>query len=473
MRLPFRITREAASAPSWALGTGFPIRVMLIDDDDEQAMLTRSLLARVDDVRYEMDWVATFNEGLASIARDEHHAYLVDHQLGGRTGVELVKEAREAGSFAALIMMTGQRDRATDIAAMEAGATDFLLKGRTDHALLDRTLRYSISQAAMVSALDRSRNQMAGLEEIGRILVDDGPTEATVERVVDLIVDRFALRQVAIYLADGGSLYLAGQRGYEHPVTFLSRDDSSVDRVANAGKPIFVPSFNPGAGVPSSGNEVATELSVPLIVAGELVGLLNVPSLVNDPLGQDDYAAIRLVGDRLTAALDLLRERRVADERLSKVRQQLSSTHALSGTDGLFDGASRAYRRPLLVPLLEVAIASAATAGERNVGLLLVAWREAGPDAVTRVADQARMAFVNRPTVRFAESMLAVLFLGKDEESARAEAARLVAHALETGSEVRIGYAALTPRMGANELIAASEAALALAQPVGSETTIG
>jgi PleD family two-component response regulator len=111
-----------------------------------------------------MDWVPTFSEGLASIARNEHDAFLIDHHLGGQTGVDLVREARGAGSLAALIMLTGQRDRTTDMAAMNAGATDFLMKSRTDAALLDRTLRYSISQAAMMSALERSRNQIAALE---------------------------------------------------------------------------------------------------------------------------------------------------------------------------------------------------------------------------------------------------------------------------------------------------------------------
>ncbi|MEO8229668.1 MAG: response regulator [Chloroflexota bacterium] len=140
-----------------------PVRVLLIDDDDDEVSLTRSLLAGVEGVRYELHRVATFDEGLASIALDDHDAYLVDHELGGRTGVELVREAREAGSLAALIMLTGRRDRTTDLAAMDAGATDFLLKGATDAGLLDRTLRYAISQAAMVSALEQSRDLMAGL----------------------------------------------------------------------------------------------------------------------------------------------------------------------------------------------------------------------------------------------------------------------------------------------------------------------
>ncbi|MDQ2941037.1 MAG: response regulator [Chloroflexota bacterium] len=163
MNLPFDNEDPSIDLAIKASGNGDPVRVLLIDDDDDEASLTRSLLARVEDVRYELDRVATFDEGLASIARDDHDAYLIDHQLGHRTGVDLVREARQAGSFAALIMLTGQRDRTTDLAAMDAGATDFLVKGLTDAALLDRALRYAISQAAMVSALEHSRDLMAGL----------------------------------------------------------------------------------------------------------------------------------------------------------------------------------------------------------------------------------------------------------------------------------------------------------------------
>jgi len=243
VNLPF-VSSGPLGIPTPAVGASDVIRVMLIDDDKDEASLTRSLLARVEDIRYDLDWVPTFLEGLASIARGEHAAYLIDHQLGGLTGVDLVREARQAGSLAALIMLTGIRDRATDLAAMQAGATDFLTKGKTDAALLDRTLRYSISHAVLVSTLERSRSQMAGLEEIGRILVDDGPTPATVEHVVELIVDRFGLPQIAIYLVDGDKLYPAGQRGYRRPLPSLSRVDAGVDRVFRARQPVFVPSFS-------------------------------------------------------------------------------------------------------------------------------------------------------------------------------------------------------------------------------------
>jgi FixJ family two-component response regulator/putative methionine-R-sulfoxide reductase with GAF domain len=472
VNIPFISARPLASLIP-VVGATDVIRVMLIDDDKDEESLTRSLLARVEDIRYELDWVPTFLEGLASIARGEHAAYLIDHQLGGRTGIDLVREARQAGSLAALIMLTGIRDRATDLAAMEAGATDFLTKGKTDAALLDRTLRYSISNAALVSTIERSRSQMAGLEEIGRILVDDGPTPATVERVVELIVDRFGLPQIAIYLVDGDKLYPAGQRGYRRQLPNLSRADAGVDRVFRARQPVFVPSFSPNTGEGNDLGATSNELSVPLMVAGELMGLLNVASSVADPIGEQDFAAIRVVADRLTAALAVTRERRVMEERVWRARQQLSDGEQSAEQRALIDGETSAYSRAMLVPLLEVAIASAGTEPGRNLGMLLATCAQTGPDSVTPLAAQARTVLAGRPLVRFSKTELAVLLIGTDELSARIQAADLVASAREIGLDVRCGYAALAASWGAGELITAAQAALAFAQRLGPGTVVG
>ena len=73
MNLPF-LTGSTIGLPIWAMGTSEPVRILLIDDDDDEASLTRSLLGRVEDIRYELDWVATYGEGLAAIAKGGHDA---------------------------------------------------------------------------------------------------------------------------------------------------------------------------------------------------------------------------------------------------------------------------------------------------------------------------------------------------------------------------------------------------------------
>lgn len=459
--------------PIWTDGPDAPIRVLLVDDDKDEESLTRSLLARVERARYVLDWVPTFGEGLVSIAQENHDAYLIDHILGARTGIELVREARDAGSLAPLIMLTGHRDRATDLAALDAGATDFLVKGRTDPALLDRTIRYAISHAAMVWAVDRLRNQMAGVEEMGRILVQEGPTPTTVERVVELLADRFGLAQFAIYLTDGDVLNLAGQRGYAHPLQSVSRDDASVERVVHARQPLFIPSLTPDTGGANAGGAVASELCVPLMVSGDLMGLLNVASPVATPIGEQDATAIRLIADRLTAALEVTRERRLSDERFAKLRQQLSGLDQPPDQETLIDSETMAYRRPLLRPLLEMAIVAAGPEQGQNVGVLLVACADTSPRLVSRLSEMARASFAHCPCVRFAEAELAVLVAATDPAAVRLKATDLMAAAKAAGVEAWCGYASPATDASAIDVIAAAEAALAFARRIGPGTVIG
>ena len=465
MRLPFG-SNDSVGQPTWAIDQTPPVRVLLIDDDDDEATLIRSQLARVEDVNYELDWVATYAEGLASIEHGDHDAYLVDERLGGRTGTELVREARGSGSLAALIMMTGQRDRATDMAAMSAGATDYLMKGRTDTALLDRSLRYAIAHAGALTAIARSRNQIAGLEELGELLVDNGPRPEVMARIADLISERFSLPRVAIYLADGDSLVLAAQRGHPYAIKTLSRADTMVERVAHARQPVFVPSFSHDGGQAGAGRGVATELSVPLLVGGELAGLLSVASLIVAPIGEADYAVIRLVGERLSAALDLVQERASTEARLHRARHE-------SGSQTLVDGEASVYRHHLLMPLLGAAIAAAGSNGTRKPGMLLVAGSDSTPDAMDRLAGHARTVFADRPLVRGPLGELAVLMLGVGIAVGRSETRRFVDAATADGLEVWCGYATSSGRSTAVELTAAASLSLSRAQALEPGTIVG
>lgn len=469
MKLPFGQAKDSIGLAVWALGTSEPVRVLLIDDDDDEAALTRSMLSRVHDIHYELDWVSTFGEGLTAIGRNAHDAYLIDQQLGGLSGTDLVREAREAGSLAALVMMTGQGQRATDVAAMQAGATDFLTKGQTDVARLDRTLRYAITHVAALTALELSRSRVSGLEELGQILVDNGPRPEVMARIVDLIVERFAFPRVAIYLAnaDGDVMELAGQRGNDHPVQTLNLSDSGVERVTRARKPMFVPSLSSDLDKGAADSDVATELSVPLMVAGEVAGLLNIASLVAAPIGEEDFAAIRLIADRLAAALALVHERSFAEAQLRKARQELTKPQAS------VDFETTAYRRPILEPLIDMAIALSGTEHGWNPGLLLLACDDTTAGSIRRLDAHARAVFVNRPRVRFAHTELAVLTTATDDAEARSQAHDFVTLALDAGLETWCGYASWSAGATAAELVATAEINLAYARRLPAGSVVG
>ncbi len=129
------------------------IRVLLIDDDEDEFILHRDLFAEISRACYELDWTADYDVGLADLAAGWHDAYLIDYRLGERTGIDLLREMQRAGTDRAMIVLTGQTDEAVDLSAMESGASDYLVKGETAATDLERTIRYAIERCRTQSRL--------------------------------------------------------------------------------------------------------------------------------------------------------------------------------------------------------------------------------------------------------------------------------------------------------------------------------
>jgi len=125
-----------------------PIRVLLVDDDEEHYLISRDLLHDVESgPGFRLEWVARYEDALAAVKRAEHDVYLLDYRLGDRDGLELLREARQLGCGAPMILLTGQGDREVDLQAMAAGATDYLVKGEINAPLLERSIRYAIERS--------------------------------------------------------------------------------------------------------------------------------------------------------------------------------------------------------------------------------------------------------------------------------------------------------------------------------------
>jgi PAS domain S-box-containing protein len=134
-----------------------PWKILLVEDDEDDYVLTRSLLSDGKPGQFVLDWVQSYAEGLEALTSCSHDVYLVDYRLGNADGLELVQEALASGCRAPIILMTGQGSLAVDMEAMRAGATDYLPKGELSGPLLERTIRYAI-QAKQSEALLTQRS---------------------------------------------------------------------------------------------------------------------------------------------------------------------------------------------------------------------------------------------------------------------------------------------------------------------------
>lgn len=138
------------------------LRILLVEDDEDDFVLTRSMLGAQGQTRVvELDWEQRFETALRAIREARHDLYLVDFRLGERTGLQLVSEAWERNPPAPVILLTGQDDYEVDLQATELGVTDYLVKGTLDALSLERTIRYALRQHQTTEDLRRSEERYA------------------------------------------------------------------------------------------------------------------------------------------------------------------------------------------------------------------------------------------------------------------------------------------------------------------------
>ncbi|MEA2546979.1 MAG: hypothetical protein QOI09_2252 [Chloroflexota bacterium] len=336
-----RPTDDRLADGAWSLHGSAPVRILLVEDDEEDAVILKATIADIPDGRFDVEWVTSGAAALEALATGWYDATLIDYDLGASTGVEFIREATAAGCLTPLIMLTGQHDRTTDMVAMKAGAADFLVKGQTDATLLDRTLRYAITSARIREELRRGREQILGLEQVGRLLAEDWPIDDAIEQLLRVMGDAFEYEYVAVYLRTAKGFELRRARGYRHPVVRIDASDSSIERAVTGRQPVLVPNFTRSPQHRDVDADVRSELCLPIVIDGRTIGLFTVGSPDGGQLGERDHTILRAIADRLAAALALSLERELIaargrrSRRLSDVIRELGAVAAV-GDDPAF-----------------------------------------------------------------------------------------------------------------------------------------
>ncbi len=155
-----------------------PRPILLIDDDRLQHRLLQAHFKAFQTDLYTLDGAATYDEGLAKLLSGSYAACLLDYQLGERDGLQLIRDAVAAGCRTPIIFLTAETSDQIDIAAMNAGALDYLVKGEITPRMIARSLRYTLKLADTLEALRRlaTRDELTGLlnrRELDRVLAEE------------------------------------------------------------------------------------------------------------------------------------------------------------------------------------------------------------------------------------------------------------------------------------------------------------
>jgi PAS domain S-box-containing protein len=143
----------------------------MIDDDEDDFYLVSQLLQDISPGQYHLDWAPTYSKAVEEIDRKVHDIYLADYRLGPYTGIDILHHFQQLDYQAPVIMLTGKGDYSIDKEAMQAGASDYLVKGEISADLLERSIRYALDEARHLRIIEENEKKYFGVFEKAHDLI--------------------------------------------------------------------------------------------------------------------------------------------------------------------------------------------------------------------------------------------------------------------------------------------------------------
>jgi PAS domain S-box-containing protein len=142
-----------------------PIRVLIIDDDEEDFFITSQYIKKIRGKEFVIDWCFRYKEAYEAILEAKYDIYFIDYYLGAKTGLDLMKEALQNNCEQPLILLTGMGNQKIDLEAMQAGAFDYLVKLELNTEKMERCIRYSLERADSLKTLKSNERKFRSIFE--------------------------------------------------------------------------------------------------------------------------------------------------------------------------------------------------------------------------------------------------------------------------------------------------------------------
>ena len=146
-----------------------PMHVLIIDDSEDDREHYRRLLNRELQIEA-VDLAENGDQGLELYQRDMSACVLLDFNMPGHNGLVVLERLKAIDSHAPVVMMTGEGNEDIAVAAMKAGALDYVVKDTIDATVLRRALANATEKASLARQLEAQRAEQAAFI---RVLVHD------------------------------------------------------------------------------------------------------------------------------------------------------------------------------------------------------------------------------------------------------------------------------------------------------------
>ena len=146
-------------------------RVLLIEDDANDAETLLQALNNHPQQQFELCWVNHLADGLELMRTDPPHVILLDTGLPEGEFLDNLHTCLTTAGLLPVIVISTQKNNAIALQALEAGAQDFLVKGDINANALVRIICYAISRARLDQRLQRNEGQIRRLLEYSPVAI--------------------------------------------------------------------------------------------------------------------------------------------------------------------------------------------------------------------------------------------------------------------------------------------------------------
>lgn len=330
------------------------VRLLIVDDDEDDYILARDLLADIETIKVELQWACDYDQALHLFRQNIFDVCLLDFRLGEYTALDLLPVFLEIDPIMPIIILTGQDDLQTDLNVMDAGASDYLIKKDLNTPLLERAIRYALKRRQSMTALRDSQRELSAYVERLTLLQQ---IEAELSDVLD--VDHVAMMAldtaVRISSADIAFFVLTTEDGDYSILRQIGAareriaPDGVVARVLKTGQAAFLPDVTQDPDYVPANPNTRAQITVPLRVDEEtVIGALNLETAYPERFTPEVFQFLQMVCARASIALENARLYQIAQRRFEELKvayEQISELELLK-TD-MLRIATHDLRNPL------------------------------------------------------------------------------------------------------------------------------
>lgn len=133
--------------------------LLLVEDNPGDVRLLRELLKEVTTTKFQIVLAEKLADIKACLESESFDLILLDLSLPDSQGLDTFIQVKIFAPTLPIIILTGLNDEHLAIEAMQAGAQDYLVKGKVDGDLLARSMRYAIERKRLQESLRQSEER--------------------------------------------------------------------------------------------------------------------------------------------------------------------------------------------------------------------------------------------------------------------------------------------------------------------------